>query len=216
MEALRLCQADKETQVSDRRPYRAILLFGNPGSGKGTQGQVLGQMPNLMHLAMGDIFRSLDKRSDIGKESSSYASQGLLVPDDLTVRVWREHVEALIGRGTYRPDYHTLLLDGIPRTTPQVELMGGLIEVRKIIHLVIENEDAVIARLSGRAKKSNRRDDADPAVIRKRIAIYKKATSPVLDSYNSDLLANINADQHPLAVLRDIAAALEPVVSASI
>ena len=202
--------------MTDNQPYRAILLFGYPGSGKGTQGAVLGQVPNLLHLAMGDIFRALDKQSDIGQEFLSYSTKGLLVPDELTVRVWKRHVEGMQADGQYDPAYHSLLLDGIPRTPSQVELLEDLIEVRCIVHLVIENEDALIARLSGRAKKSDRPDDADPEVIRKRIAVYRAETSPVLAAYDQSLVVNVNADQHPLAVLRDVADVLSEVVSGSI
>ena len=202
--------------MTDNQPYRAILLFGYPGSGKGTQGAVLGQMPNLLHLAMGDIFRALDKQSDIGQEFLSYSTKGLLVPDELTVRVWKRHVEGMQADDQYDPAYHSLLLDGIPRTPSQVELLEDLIEVRRIVHLVIDNEDALIARLSGRAKKSDRPDDADPEVIRKRIAVYRAETSPVLAAYDQSLVVNVNADQHPLAVLRDVADVLSEVVSGNI
>lgn len=192
--------------------YRAVLLFGYPGCGKGTQGQVLAGMPNLLHLAMGDIFRALDKQSDIGKEFLSYSTKGLLVPDELTVRVWKRHVEKLAADGTLRPDYHVLLLDGIPRTPSQVQLLSGLIEVLSVIHLGIDDRDVLVRRLKGRALKSDRPDDADENVIRKRIDVYEAETMPVLASLDGSLITNINADQHPLAVLRDIAAALVPVV----
>ena len=202
--------------MTDHRRYPAILLFGYPGSGKGTQGVVLGAMPNLLHLAMGDIFRALDKASDMGREFLSHSTKGLLVPDEFTVRLWKSHVDSLRTKGDYDPGYHVLLLDGIPRTPTQVELLKPLIDVLRIVHLVIENEDALIARLSGRAKKSNRPDDADPEVIRKRIAVYKEETSPVLGAYAATLVVNVNADQHPLAVLRDTADVLSTVVSAKI
>ncbi len=202
--------------MANNSRYSAVLLFGYPGSGKGTQGVVLGQMPNLLHLAMGDIFRALDKASDMGQEFLSYSTKGLLVPDDFTVRLWHSHVEALRRKAQYNPTYHVLLLDGIPRTPAQVELLKPIIDVRKIVHLVIEDEDALVARLSGRAKKSGRPDDADPKVIRKRIAVYKAETSPVLAAYDNSLIANVNADQHPLAVLRDIADVLSNVVSGKI
>ena len=202
--------------MAENQRYRAILLFGYPGSGKGTQGVVLGQIPNLLHLAMGDIFRALDEQSDIGREFASYATKGLLVPDELTVRAWRRHVEGLAACGVYDPAYHTLLLDGIPRTPAQVELLAGLIDVKRIIHLVIENDQALIARLSGRAKKSNRPDDADPEVIRRRIAVYRAETSPVLGAYDASLITIVNADQHPLAVLSDAARLLTDVVPGNI
>jgi adenylate kinase len=202
--------------VAQAGKYRAILLFGYPGCGKGTQGQVLAGMPNLLHLAMGDIFRSLDKHSTIGQEFLSYATKGLLVPDELTVRVWKQHVEHLVQSGALRPDYHVLLLDGIPRTPSQVQLLRELIDVLRVIHLGIADRDVLIRRLTGRALKSNRPDDADEAVIRKRIEVYEAETMPVLQALDAKLIANINADQPPLAVLRDIAAVLVDVVPSKI
>ena len=196
--------------------FPAILMFGCPGSGKGTQGVVFGQMPNLRHLAMGDIFRGLDKASDIGKEFLSYSTKGLLVPDELTVRVFRHHVDAQIASGKFDPAYHMLILDGIPRTVKQVELLSGVIDVKRVVHLVIDDRDALIARLASRAKKSNRPDDADRSVIENRIEVYERETSPVLDAYAKKQIARVNADQHPLGVLRDIAECLIDVVSAKI
>jgi adenylate kinase len=205
-----------EAVVSETKRHAAILMFGCPGSGKGTQGVVFGQMPNLRHLAMGDIFRSLDKSSDIGKEFLSYSTKGLLVPDELTIRVFRHHVDGLIAAGKIETGYHMLILDGIPRTVRQVELLAGVIEVKRIVHLMIDDRDSLIARLAARAKKSNRPDDADRSVIENRIEVYERETSPVLDAYPKKLIARVNADQHPLGVLRDIAECLIDVVSANI
>ncbi len=202
--------------MSEPKRYPAILILGCPGSGKGTQGIILGQMANLRHLAMGDIFRGLDKASEIGKEFLSYSTKGLLVPDELTIRVFRHHVEGLIAAGKIDPAYHTLILDGIPRTARQVELLADAIEVRKVVHLMIDDRDALIARLAARAKKSNRPDDADRTVIENRIEVYERETAPVLDAYPKRLQAKVNADQHPLGVLRDIADALIDVVSPNI
>jgi adenylate kinase len=206
----------KEADVTEAQRFPAILMFGCPGSGKGTQGVVLGQMPNLRHLAMGDIFRGLDKSSDIGKEFLSYSTKGLLVPDELTIRVFRHHIDGQIAAGRIDAGYHMLILDGIPRTVRQVELLGGVIEVQRIVHLMIDDRDALIARLAARAKKSNRPDDADRSVIENRIEVYEHETSPVLDAYPKKLIARVNADQHPLGVLRDIAECLIDIVSANI
>lgn len=196
--------------------YASILMFGGPGSGKGTQGVVLGQMPNLTHLAMGDIFRGLDKSSDIGREFLSYSTKGELVPDELTVRVFRHHIEGKIADGTIDPDYHTLILDGIPRTTSQVELLRGVVDVKRVVHLVMDDRDALVARLIGRAKNSGRPDDADRSVIENRIEVYERETRPVLDTYPKKLVVRVNGDQPPLAVLRDIADCLAGVVSGKI
>jgi adenylate kinase len=196
--------------------YASVLMFGCPGSGKGTQGAVLGCFPNLVHLAMGDIFRALDKSSDIGKEFLSYSTQGQLVPDELTVRVFRRHVDDKTAKGQIDRGYHTLILDGIPRTPTQVELLKDVIEVRRIIHLVMEDREALIARLTARAAKSNRPDDADRKVIENRIAVYERETYPVLAAYPKLLVVEINADQHYLAVLRDIANTLADVIPAKL
>lgn len=202
--------------MADPKPYRAILMFGYPGCGKGTQGLVLGRMPNLVHLAMGDIFRGLDKDSDIGREFLSYSTKGQLVPDELTVRVFRHHLEGKTKTGEIDPAYHTLILDGIPRTPVQVQLLSPVIEVKRIIHLVMEDRDVLIARLRRRAAKSNRPDDADRSVIENRIEVYERESRPVLQAYPQKLVARVNADQAPLAVLRDIADCLTDVVPAKI
>lgn len=196
--------------------YPSILMFGCPGSGKGTQGAVLGCMPNLVHLAMGDIFRGLDPNTDIGREFRSYSTKGLLVPDELTIRVFRHHVDGLIQAGKLNLGYHALILDGIPRTVAQVQLLAEVIEVKKIIYLMIDDRDALVTRLAARASKSNRPDDADRKVIENRIDVYERETAPVLDAYPKKLIAKVNADQHPLAVLRDVAEALTAVVSAKL
>ena len=203
----------EEASVVRKIGYPSVLMFGGPGSGKGTQGVIIGKMPNLVHLAMGDIFRGLDKKSDIGQEFLSHSTKGQLVPDELTVRVFRHHVEQEIKAGAIDPTYHTLILDGIPRTTEQVKLLVDVVEVKRIVYLVIRDHDALIARLIGRATKSHRPDDADREVILNRIEVYERETAPVLDAYPKKLIARVNGDQPPLAVLRDVAECLIGCVS---
>src|SRR6478609_3956988 len=111
------------------RKYRTILLFGMPGSGKGTQGMVLGQLPGLVHVSCGDIFRKLPKYGELGKEILRYFSQGLLVPDDLTVRIWERHVKILELQELLLPQQHTLVLDGLPRNFAQAERLDQSLDV---------------------------------------------------------------------------------------
>jgi adenylate kinase len=165
---------------------------------------------------MGDIFRGLDKASPIGQEFLSYSTKGLLVPDDLTVRVFRHHVTNLAQAGRVDPSFHTLLLDGIPRTVQQVKLLEDVVDVKCVVYLMIDDREALIARLSKRAAKSGRPDDADRKVIENRIEVYERETEPVLGAYPKKLLARVNADQHALAVMRDIASALVDVVPANL
>jgi adenylate kinase len=192
--------------------FNAVLLFGYPGCGKGTQGAALAGMPNIRHVATGDIFRALDRSSPIGKEVTSYSDKGLLVPDELTIRVLMQHLECRIAAGQLARDYHLLLLDGVPRTPSQVELLHPYIDVLKVVHLKMNDQKKLVDRLKGRAAKSNRPDDAKEEVILRRIKVYEAETWPVLECYASRLIADIEADQPPLAVLRDICAALAPVV----
>jgi adenylate kinase len=194
--------------------YPSILLIGPPGVGKGTQGKMLGSIPGFFHLATGDMFRSLDKESEIGLEFTRYSSQGLLVPDFLTVRLWKQHVEQLISRELYNPNSDTLLLDGIPRSEPQSEMMAEHIDPFMIIHLVCEDLDEMVLRMQKRATEQGRPDDADESVIRKRFEVYKEQTAPVLACYDDDIIANIDALGTQAEVLLRILSKVVPTLQA--
>jgi adenylate kinase len=194
--------------------YPSILLFGSPGVGKGTQGQILGSVPGFFHLATGDMFRSLDKESEIGMEFTRYSSQGLLVPDSLTVRLWRQHVEQLIRRELYDPSKDVLLLDGIPRSEPQAEAMRDHIDPFMVIHLVCENLDEMVGRMKKRASEQGRPDDANESVIRKRFEVFEEQTAPVLACYDESIVANIDALGTPAEVLQRVLNAVVPAVAA--
>src|ERR1700722_7271429 len=109
--------------------YKTLLLFGAPGSGKGTQGSILGSIPGFRHVACGDVFRNLRVGSPLGRIFLDYSSRGALVPDDFTVQLWHEHIEGLISLNRFDPDSDILILDGIPRNVAQARLMDNLIEV---------------------------------------------------------------------------------------
>src|SRR2546427_1414041 len=102
--------------------YRTVLLFGAPGAGKGTQGKILGTIPNFFHCACGDVFRSLKPDSPIGRIFLEYANRGSLVPDEPTVELWEQFIENNKKSGRFNPDTDTLILDGIPRNVAQAEM----------------------------------------------------------------------------------------------
>ena len=193
--------------------YPSILLFGPPGVGKGTQGQMLGSIPGFFHLATGDMFRSLDKESEIGMEFTRYSSQGLLVPDFLTVRLWRQHVDQLIARELYNPTSDILLLDGIPRSVPQAESMNEHVNPIVIIHLVCQDLNEMVKRMQKRATEQGRPDDADESVIRKRFEVYSEQTAPVLACYDEAIIANIDALGSQAEVLLRVLGAVVPVLN---
>ncbi|MFT3685484.1 MAG: nucleoside monophosphate kinase [Phycisphaerales bacterium] len=191
--------------------YRTILLFGPPGSGKGTQGKILGHVPGFYHLSCGDVFRNVDTASELGKTFIKFSSKGLLVPDEPTVAMWSQHMYARTVMSIYKPNVDLLVLDGIPRNVNQAKILEKHIKVLKIIHLVCPDEEKMIERLRKRAIKENRMDDARDEVIRKRWEVYKKETHPVLGFYPKELIAEVNAQASPAQVLIDVLKVCVPV-----
>jgi adenylate kinase len=184
--------------------YRTILLFGAPGAGKGTQGKILGNIPNFFHCACGDVFRNLTIDSKIGRVFIDYSSRGELVPDQPTIELWRQTIEATTQSGRFRPDQDTLVLDGIPRNPHQAEMLQDTLNVVGIFYLRCTNIDNLVQRMQRRALKENRLDDASLEVIRSRLKTYEKETKPVLNFYGKHLVHRIDADQTPAKVLFDI------------
>lgn len=191
--------------------YRTVLLFGAPGSGKGTQGKILGTIPGFFHCACGDVFRSIDINSELGKIFYEYSSRGELVPDDVTVKMWAQNIHAQSVLSKYKPHSDLLILDGIPRTVEQAKLMEKHIAVLRVVHLVCNDQDEMIHRLRRRALKENRFDDADEKVIRRRWAVYEKETRPVLDFYPKDLVVEVNSIGSPAQVLHDVLEVVAPI-----
>src|ERR1700680_5276061 len=93
--------------------YNTFILFGAPGSGKGTQGKTLGTIPRYFHCACGDVFRSIDTRTKVGRAFLEYSSKGELVPDEVTVELWKEAIGAAVDAHKFKPDIHNLVLDGM-------------------------------------------------------------------------------------------------------
>ena len=164
--------------------YNTYILFGAPGSGKGTQGKTLGTIPRYYHCACGDVFRSIDTRTKVGKAFLEYSSKGQLVPDDITVELWREAIDAAVEAHKFKPDIDTLVLDGIPRNVGQAKIMGEMIDVKKVFHLACPSRETLFYRLKKRALKDNRLDDANEQVIQRRLDIYEKESKPVLSYYS--------------------------------
>lgn len=191
--------------------YQTVLLFGAPGSGKGTQGKILGSIPGFYHLSCGDVFRTMDTSSDLGKTFLEYSSKGLLVPDDVTVRMWEQNMHARTVLGAYKPRSDLLVLDGIPRNVHQAQLLEKHISVLTVVHLICPDKEEMIARLRRRALKENRADDAKEDVIRKRWEVYEKETFPVLEFYPKDTVRTVSCVGSPARVLEHILEAVVPV-----
>lgn len=191
--------------------FPTILLFGAPGVGKGTQGAILGQVPGFYHLSCGDVFRSLNINSPEGREIYEFSSRGQLVPDELTVKIWKKSLLGHIAISRYRPPDELLVLDGIPRNPNQVTMLKDIINVLHIVYLVCADEDKMIDRLKRRAIRDNRADDANEEVIRSRYEVYRKESEPVINAYPAEIISQIDAMQSPAEVLVDVLQKLIPV-----
>lgn len=178
--------------------YKAILIFGPPGCGKGTQAKILANDSRYFHFSTGDMFRSLKndpvmKDSQIGKKVTELISGGNFVPDNLTIDLLYQTLDDYVKKGKYNPLEQTLILDGIPRNVPQVSLIRDRIEVKKIIYLYSEDLSVFADRIAKRAEIEGRMDDANPAVVLKRLNVYQNDTAPVINQYSPDLILKIDA-----------------------
>ena len=190
--------------------YRTILLFGAPGSGKGTQGKIIGNIPGFHHNATGDIFRSLDLQSPMGRTFWEYAGRGQLVPDEFTISLWKQFIKGLELVNQFHPETEFLVLDGIPRTIKQAELLDDTLDVAGIIYLRAEKAK-MFERLRRRALKENRLDDASDEVINKRMEVFERETRPTLDFYPKEIVHRIDATMSQIRILHEIVTLLVPM-----
>lgn len=158
-----------------------LILFGPPGSGKGTQAAKLVDKYNLLHISTGDLFRyEMGNDTPLGQEAKSYIQKGELVPDSVTIGMLRNKVEA-------NPEVEGYIFDGFPRTVAQAEALDALMQemetsISKLILLSVDDNE-IVTRLLERGKTSGRSDDQKEDTIRNRIKIFKNETSPVFDYY---------------------------------
>ncbi|HLF62973.1 MAG TPA: adenylate kinase [Saprospiraceae bacterium] len=158
-----------------------LILFGPPGSGKGTQAKMLVEQYNLVHISTGDLFRNeIQKQTPLGIEAKGYMSRGELVPDSVTIGILKNAVDA-------NSEAEGFIFDGFPRTIPQAKALDALLddlgeEVSGLVALSVPEQE-IINRILLRGKSSGRPDDNDPAIVRNRIQVYEDETSPVYAHY---------------------------------
>jgi len=156
-----------------------FLIFGPPGSGKGTQSVRLAEKFNLMHLSTGDMLRAeIAAGTDLGKKMSSIMSKGELVPDEVVIEMIAAKIDSAKDKAGF-------LFDGFPRTVAQTEALGNMLgergmKIDKMLVLEVGHEE-LVKRLVLRAEMSGRPDDKDPAVIENRIDVYREKTEPIID-----------------------------------
>ncbi len=159
----------------------AIILFGKPGAGKGTQAQFLKEKYNLTHISTGDVFRyNLKNGTDLGKQAKVYIDKGELVPDEITIDMLGNEVEKNMDKAGF-------LFDGFPRTIMQAEALEKLLAEKKIAFVgtigLDADDDVLVARILERGKTSGRSDDQDEEKIRNRYIEYNEKTAPLIAYY---------------------------------
>lgn len=161
-----------------------IILFGPPGSGKGTQAVKLKEKYGLAHISTGDIFRAvITTPSALGTELRSYMDHGQLVPDELTFRVLADYID---GKALMKSE--GIIFDGFPRTIPQAAALDQFFRERNadinIVLSLLVQEEEVVQRLLLRGQSSGRTDDNNEVVIRKRMQVYRDQTLPLAAYYS--------------------------------
>lgn len=158
-----------------------LILFGPPGSGKGTQAAKLVEKYELLHISTGDLFRyEMGNNTPLGQLAKSFIVKGELVPDSVTIGMLKNKVDA-------NPGAKGIIFDGFPRTVAQAQALDQLLDemgscVSALIALDVTDEE-ITQRILDRGKTSGRTDDNDPAIIQNRIQVYKNETTPVFDFY---------------------------------
>ena len=168
-----------------------LVLFGPPGSGKGTQSEKLVNKYGLIHLSTGNLLREeIANKTPLGLEAKSIMDKGQLVPDEVVIGMIDSSLEK-------HKDAKGFLFDGFPRNTAQAEALDKLLnlkkeEIKQVLILDVDEEE-LIKRLVLRGKTSGRSDDADENVQRKRQEVYKKETLPVAAYYSKQKkVTNVN------------------------
>ena len=159
-----------------------LILFGKPGSGKGTQAEFVKNKYGLVHISTGDVFRyNISKQTELGLLAKSYMEKGDLVPDNVTIKM----LEAEVNKSR---NANGFIFDGFPRTTHQAEILDDFLKNKDLsitMTIALEVDEAIlIERLINRGKESGRIDDQDKSKIKNRFDEYNNKTSQLIEYYN--------------------------------
>lgn len=186
-----------------------IVIFGAPGSGKGTQSELMIKKYGFEHISTGDVLRSEIKNgTELGKTAKAYIDKGQLIPDELMIDILASVYDS------FGKEHKGVIFDGFPRTIPQAEALKKMLAERgHSIAAMIElyaPEDILMARLLNRGKEQGRSDDNEET-INKRLAVYHNQTAPLIDWYKAE---NLHHYVKSYGELQDIFADICKVIDA--
>ena len=188
-----------------------IIIFGKPGSGKGTQASLIKNNYSLVHISTGDVIRkNTSQGTDLGKVAVQFMSKGELVPDEITISMLKEEIKSFIPCNGF-------IFDGFPRTIIQAESLDDLLKsmelnIDMVVELDVEN-NKLIERLLNRGKTSGRSDDKSEEKINKRLEEYDNKTKPLIDFYkNQKKFISING----VGDLNDVTTRLISIIDSKI
>lgn len=179
-----------------------ILLFGAPGSGKGTIGKALGTLPGFTHCSSGDIIRTAASLDTSSSERWNAIANGGLISDADLWDLFDEYL-TLYSKQANDASGPMLIIDGIPRCHSQVIELSKRVTVRGVLHLDCGDPDTILRRLTVRFREAARPDDAAEQIIHDRLRLYREQTLPLLELYREEIICRIDADQRPDKVLTD-------------
>ncbi|HEV2436915.1 MAG TPA: nucleoside monophosphate kinase [Verrucomicrobiae bacterium] len=184
--------------------YKAFILYGAPGCGKGTQGRALGALPGYYYCGCGEVFRAMCSAGALGKTVTEYSSRGELVPDSITIELWKKYIDNCVENGLFVPEKDILILDGIPRNRTQAMMLQETICVRAFFNMYFKDHTELVVRIGRRARREKRPDDMNEEVIRNRLNIFEQTSKQLLDFYGPELVCVVNSQNRPTEVLHDI------------
>ena len=191
------------------KSLEVLIFLGPPGSGKGTQAEILTDNLNLSHLSVGDLLReNILNSTELGKLASNYVKSGELVPDELIIDLMDSYITNIKNK----TDNSGIILDGFPRTINQAIALENKIKqlnvsIKAVINLDIPDQK-ILNRLAARG-----REDDKPELIKNRLKVYRNQTEPLLEFYSErSLLETINGDQSET----DVSSAIINVLKAEV
>jgi adenylate kinase len=183
--------------------YQAYVLLGPPGSGKGTQGQLLSRVQSLVHVSIHDVFGSLDLESEVLRMYRDYSNRGRKMLNLVVVEMLRYHLRTLTEQGRLRPEIDTVLLDGIPANAAQAEAIRSFVNVRLVFNLWLPNHAEILRRMQKTSIADEHFEETPNPAIQDRLRLYIEEAVALINCYQP-LTRVVMSIGEPLAVFREI------------